>query len=302
MELLHCSKGYKIGRDLNDPIAVVIAVRLLSEEAMKPVHRRAGSINFQTNEWLRHSDVIFKGFEDEPAVTLWSFFQANKSAQPKWPLPRAILPASARTFSPIDTESEPQDIETEDFISGYEVWLEKPRSGGERPISGQIHFHPRMYLDTGSARVFFGIRRFFIESSKTGPGELSVPDDVRRGISHPRAIQVNPDGKAISLCITAERGKTFGASALPRIGDDNFLAELATADALVRANRVRVELRVPLKPEGIHLAAAIEPLVSQQNRDDIAAIAAILVRKGHGASVTGHIRRSLKVRQRGNED
>jgi cold shock CspA family protein len=30
MELRDCSKGYKIGRALNDPIAVVIAVRLLS--------------------------------------------------------------------------------------------------------------------------------------------------------------------------------------------------------------------------------------------------------------------------------
>ena len=30
MELRDCSKGYKIGRALNDPIAVVIAVRLLT--------------------------------------------------------------------------------------------------------------------------------------------------------------------------------------------------------------------------------------------------------------------------------
>jgi len=250
-------------------------------------------------------DIVGIELKDFPAQRLHKVVPA--AADPRWPVPPVeqlpARPAPIALGGFDEASEEPLDIAAVDFLSGYEVWIDRPREGRQRTISARIDLHRQMYFETEhGARVLFGFKRLFVETSKSGPGTLSVPEDVRRGVSQPRAVQVNPDdgaGSKVTLCVSGDRGGALGMRALPRIGEDNFLSELALATAEVRADRVRVELRVPLKPEGIVLDRTIEPLVSQENRDDIAAIAAILVRKKHRVSETGHLRRGLKVRERG---
>ncbi len=262
--------------------------------------------------WSEHNHIVFKGFEDEPPVTLWSLTTliAHAAADPRGPAPRTVplpprpLPAG-RAAEPAE---EPFDIRSTDFVSGYEVWIDPPNSGRRRTVSGQIHLHRQMYFETEQgARILFGFKRLFLETStsKSGPGEVRVPDEVLRGATYPRAVRVNPDdgpGRKVTLCISGERGAALGSHSVPRIGDDNFLAEFAVLSEAVSADRVGVALSVPLNPEGIVLDRTIEPLVSRENREDIAAIAAILVSKGHARDKAGRIKRKLKVRIRGDDD
>ncbi len=79
---------------------------------------------------------------------------------------------------------------------------------------------------------------------------------------------------------------------MPPVGDDNFLSELAQATGAVE---IAVEVTIPLTVSAIALHKDIEGFISDENREDIAAIAAILGAKGQLDPATGRARYRLRV-------
>ena len=230
----------------------------------------------------------------------------------KFPLPQGVTPgaAAARRASvppvavaPVgDFVPEPYDIEDGPLVSGGEAWIERWDGADTCSVLGKFHILRTAYLRTKRAELVVSPKRLYVTTRKTGPGELALPDDVQRGrlgaLAHPAAPPGGQTDDCVRFCVNAPPGEALGPSALPRIGRDNELEEVAIASSSVKTDQLEVELTIPLKPEGIRVNRKDGANIAAGTLDDIKAIGAILIRKGQAARGDPFARYTFKVKER----
>ena len=224
----------------------------------------------------------------------------------EFPLPEGLRSGAAPKPVPHHVAAAPQNFEHEDFLSHAEAFIDAPQGGRSRRVYGQVHLHERMFVqgEATNSRIEFGVRRFFVEVTKTGPGTLTAAEDLRRGVAAPRASLAPPrrrrrsSGNEVRICVDAEPGTSLGARAIPSIGEDNLLPELAVATAVVAAERLKVAVLLRVEPEAIHIDGEADRKVSARKRQLIAAIVGAAARKNGSVAEGGMIRRTVPVETR----
>ena len=226
-------------------------------------------------------------------------------------LPKGLRPGAAQLARAVPhLPAAPQNFEHEDFMSYAEGFVDPVRGGPRHRISGQVHLHEHMFVrgpKTG-ARIEFGVKRFFIEVTKSGPGALTAAEDLRRGVSAPRATLVQSrqrprhSGNAVRICIDADPGTSLGARAVPAIGEDNLLPEWAMTTADVDPERLKATVLLRLEPEAVHIDGESDRKIDKRKADLIAAIVGAAARHGEKAAEGGLIRRPIKLQPRARDD
>ncbi len=282
----------------------------LSAEAMKAIRRHEGTAGTRNGEWAEHPDVVFKGFEDEPPVTLWSLAQQGSAA----PAARSTFPPalvlSPRPVSINDRQPirRAENFEIVDFLSHAEALIEQPRDRQERRLFVRAHFRERMSVIGEKATYEFGVGRFYVHMCHDGLGTLSPADDLRNGVA-PAGVELvrlhapeTPGRPGVTVSVDAEPGRAHGRNAIPQIGDDNRFPHLATASADVETGKLSVELLVLLRPGELHMDGEVAIRISDRRRKCVEAIAAVMARKGQAVDAMGLIRKVVPVRERRGDD
>jgi class 3 adenylate cyclase len=299
------------GRAVNFAVRVVGAIKdaeiWLSNEAWTDL-KELGAIRFDKLDWDLHDHVYLKGFEG--AFRLWSVAPNSSHAgsvrldemTPRRAVGRALSSRSGIVArSRIEFHAEAQNYDRVDFVSSAEVVIDQRQSDEERGVYAQVDFIERLYVESGRARIEFGVRRAYVSVRNDGPGGLAPADHLRATATRRNAqfVSLHDALNAVSVCIDPYTGKTSLAGlALPPTPRENYLCQIATASADVETEKLQAELRVSLDIEGLYLADDIAPLVSPSKKKQIEAIVGVAAKKGHQRIANGEIRRSIEVRER----
>ncbi|HEX3883523.1 MAG TPA: adenylate/guanylate cyclase domain-containing protein [Stellaceae bacterium] len=260
-------------------------------------------------DWSPPQSVEMKGFgTGDIHLLLPASLGPDKGRRDaRFPLPEGVQPAAPEAgHAARRAPAAAQNFEHEDFVSHAEILIDAARGKAARRIYGQVNLHERMFVrgEATNSQIEFGVSRFFVEFAKTGPGTLTAAEDLRRGVVAPRAVLVQSrgrrraEGSSVTVCVDAEPGTSLGARAIPTIGEDNLLPELAVASSDVAAERLKAALLLRLEPEAVRIEGEAGDKVSARKRRFIEAILNTAIRKGEKIGEDGLIRRPLKVQIR----
>jgi hypothetical protein len=208
----------------------------------------------------------------------------------------ASQPATAPVARPRSRSADlnAHNFEDYQFARNAEVTI-KP-SDDEQRVFAQIDFHERMYIESASGRVEFGVRRAILEVQNKGPGKLARADYLRgnRGqASYYLAPRAEHDSIAVS--INAQDRPSLGELALPPGPGDNYWSLIAVATPEVQPAKVEAAVAVSLSAEGIWLADAATAKLQRRKQSQIEAILRVAAER-HGADKkTRRLRYPVKV-------
>ena len=304
-------EGDVFGRTVNFAARVVGAIKgpeiWVSDEVRTDLDH-LGASRFDHLRWDPHDNVSLKGFDGR--FRLWSLAPIStqgSSVQTGATTPHratsAVRERPPRLFNSSRTEfhTAAENYDRVDFVSSAEVVIDAQRERKERGVYAQVDFIERLYVETGLARIEFGVRRAYFSVDNDGPGVLTRADHLRAAETRRNVHFVSLHGtqNGIGLCIDPDPGKTSLAElALPPTPRENYLCQVATATAEVDAKALQAELRVSLDIEGLYLADEVAPRVSLSKQKQIKAIIAVAATKPYHRVEKGEIRRPLEVRER----
>jgi TIR domain len=221
---------------------------------------------------------------------------SDKAARPS-PFRSTGAPLGRKEFN-----SSAQNYEKVDFVKEVELIFSRTSNRESSLVLGQADFVERLFVQSGTARIEFGVRRAFIMLRNSGKGLLSKIDALRNGLDA-YYVTRHEDPEAICICMNPPIGKrSLAELSLPPAADENRLSEIAVMSPDVKPEDMGAELIVSLDVEGLYLSGDHEPL-SKRTKTKIEAImlaaTAKVIRARDGASIkNGELRRPLSIRDR----
>lgn len=192
-------------------------------------------------------------------------------------------------------ESRAKNFEDVDLISSAEVAIDSPREGGSRPVSAQVSFVERLYIQSQTARFEFGVRRAYV-SIWSDNAESLRPTETIRASSNFVALHGRPG--AISLCLEPQAGRsTLADLTLPVVGNENYFSHVGDLDSTVGIARVHATVRVSLSSEGLQMLGE-QRETPRALRQKLEAIMNAAVSKAGLARGATTLYRAIEVRER----
>jgi len=183
------------------------------------------------------------------------------------------------------------------FARNAEVTM-KP-SGGERHVYAQVDFHDRMFIESDSGRVEFGVRRAVLEIANKGPGKLARAEYLRGARSSSAYYLTPKEGRdLIAVSIDAQDRPSLGELALPPGPGDNYWSLVAVATPDVRAEKIEARMTISLTSEGIYLADVQAGKVSPKARSQIEAILAVAAERHASNKTARRLGQSIEVTEK----
>lgn len=217
--------------------------------------------------------------------------------------PEKLERFSTRQQTRYEYDARAHNYKKYDIVSSAEVLIGRINSDLRRDLFAHIDFLPRVYVQSGNARVEFGVRRAVLSISSCGE-EISFLKDfdaVRGSVKSGGAYYLSDRDRpnALSICIDPLPGNSVLSDlALPPSENENRLSKVASTTENVSVNDITADLTVNLTPDGIFIfSAEDEQKTTPSLAKKIAAIMTAVAEK-EGIVEGDNLQRKIPVRER----
>ncbi len=188
-----------------------------------------------------------------------------------------------------------------DFISHAEVVIDKNSIAGYKSVYAHIDFIHRLYVQTSSARVEFGVRRAYLSVDDDGKYDLSRNEQLLGASGQKTAYYVTfrESRSALSLCIEPPSGKlNLQELCLPVSPGENRFSNIGSVRQDVDHKSVKAKLIVALRAESLHVFPPDggERPATNSTRKITAIINAMIEKERNGNSEL--LEREIEVKER----
>jgi hypothetical protein len=130
------------------------------------------------------------------------------------------------------------DLNEYGFIRNAEVVLDQMDGTAPRGVYAQVDFLERLYVQRGSSRITFGVRRAVITVSSGDLGVVTVDERYKGAAGRNYSVTLQNVPAGIGICMNPEPGKRSLAELALDPTDGNYLARIATATPEVNTDKI----------------------------------------------------------------
>lgn len=201
---------------------------------------------------------------------------------------KAEFDASAHNFEEVDP------------VSVAEVLVENTKGSPKHNVYAHIDFLPKLYVQSGNARVEFGIRRAVL-ALHAADAPLLRNDEWDRNSSASKGayyIKSRKHPQSLSVCMDPLPGQSVLREVpLPPAEGENRLSKIAVAETEIDSKSVKAVLSINLSAEGLFVFAEDGQRSSASTLRKIAAIINVAAEKSITAK-SGILERDIPVTER----
>lgn len=188
-----------------------------------------------------------------------------------------------------------------DFLSVADIVVDQTVHDGKKNIHAHIDFLPRLYIQTSSARLEFGVKRAFLSINDQGKFGIAYNEDWLGRADRQSAYYVNmkDDAGSLTICMDPPSGQTHLAElALPVAAGENRYSKVATVNSDANFTNITAKIVVSLKAESIYVFSSEtkDRPATVSLRKVTAIINAMIAKDGDPASE--RVERIIEVKER----